>query len=176
MYRDIDLYKTLHIQNSSYGSTANQYTKYIADFIKYTEVKSVLDFGCGKGSLKKDLKQKYNLEIDEYDPAIESKNIIPKTQYELIITTDVLEHLYEDEINMFFKDILTLNPYYMFHAICTRKADNNLPDGTNAHKTIKPRARWIQKISSIIDHEISFIEPQIKQTDTFVLYCYKKNV
>lgn len=173
MYKDIEQYRILHQNNSRYGDTANQYITYIVEYINKKQPKTIIDFGCGKGALKRVLKNKYSIQIDEYDPAIPEKHIIGKTQYDLLITTDVLEHLYEDEIETFFKEILKLEPKYMFHAICTRKADNVLPNGTNAHKTIKSKNWWIEKIGSIIPHNISTIDPDIKQTHTFILYAYE---
>jgi cyclopropane fatty-acyl-phospholipid synthase-like methyltransferase len=144
IYKDIEQYKLLHRQKSDYGASGHIYVKEIFNFIKQTKPKTILDFGCGKESLKKTL-NRLNINVDGYDPAIPNKNAIPSDQYDMIVTTDVMEHLHEDELESLFEDILKFQPKYMFHAISTRLAINKLPDGTNAHKTVKSEEWWKQK-------------------------------
>lgn len=147
-YRDLKLYEQLHKQRS-YGDTGSIYTDNVKSFIDKTGATSVLDFGSGTGALKTSLNNKYNIDIDEFDPCYDGKRNIPNTQYDLIITTDVLEHLYEDEIENFFEEILSLQPKFMYHAISTRKAHIHLPDGSNCHKTVKNNEWWKSKIQNI---------------------------
>jgi len=173
-YADIELYKQLHSQNSHYGDTGSRYVKRIVSHIEQYKSDSVLDFGCGKGKLAVEL-SKLGLRIDEYDPAIEGKEKIPQKHYDMIITTDVLEHLYEDEIQIICSDFLSLSPLTMFHVICTRLADNLLPDGSNAHKTVKPIEWWDEKLKSYTGFKTEIIKnPQdINQSQTSILIMYK---
>ena len=144
-YKDIDLYKQMHLQRRDYGASGRVYCKFFDNFIKvHTDIKTILDFGCGKGKLAKEL----SFDIDEYDPAIEGKEIIPKQQYDLVITTDVLEHIHIDQIGLLLDDIMDLKPKYFVNAICNVKAINILPDGTNAHKTIENGTWWKNTIEN----------------------------
>lgn len=144
IYKDIELYKQLH-KTRSYGDTGHNYCSDIISFIKETNAASYIDFGCGTGSLRKSLLG-YGFRIDEFDPAIPGKDKIPKKNYDLVITTDVLEHLYENEIDNFFEEIMMLNPKFMYHAVSTRDAIIKLPDGTSCHKCIQNSNWWKEKL------------------------------
>jgi 2-polyprenyl-3-methyl-5-hydroxy-6-metoxy-1,4-benzoquinol methylase len=149
-YKDLELYKQLH-QQRSYGDTGSVYTDDVRSFIDETGSVSVLDFGAGRGSLKSSLHNKYSIDIDEFDPCIPDKEIIPKEEYELVITTDLLEHLFEEEIDNLFEEILSLKPKFMYHAISTRTATILLPDGSNCHKTVKNTEWWSNRIKSLLN-------------------------
>lgn len=159
-YKDIYLYEKIYSTTNQYGNTGYRYVDIIHKFILETKPISILDFGCGQGSLKKALGSRF-IEIDEYDPAIKHKSILRKQAYDLVITTDVLEHIYEDEINIFLYDILSLSPSYMIHVISTRPASKILPDGTNAHKTIKNQNWWKNKIFESTKYKTSIIDSNI---------------
>jgi cyclopropane fatty-acyl-phospholipid synthase-like methyltransferase len=159
-YKDIDLYKEIYSRKTAYGNAGGRYVEIIYDFIVEKKVSLILDFGCGQGSLKKALALK-SIHIDEYDPSIKNKNVIYKPAYDLVITTDVLEHIHEDEIDIFLHDILSLSASYMIHVISTRPAQNILPDGTNAHKTIKNQNWWQNKIFESTKYKTSIIDANI---------------
>ena len=146
-YRDIQLYKQLHKQKHNYGGSGHFYFEQIKEFIKHIKPNSILDFGSGKGSLGK-LLMKDNIKIDEYDPAIEGKEIPPRKNYDMLISTDVLEHLYEDELDLLFQDMLSFESKYMYHVVSNRAAYNKLPDGSNAHKTVKDSNWWLEKMKT----------------------------
>lgn len=173
-YKDIELYKKLHSHNFNYGDTGSRYVKKIVSHIEQYKPDSVLDFGCGKGKLATEL-SKLGLRVDEYDPAIEGKEQIPLKQYDMIITTDVLEHLYEDEIETVCKDFLSLSPLTMFHAICCRRAGNLLPDGSNAHKTVKPIEWWDNKLKSYTGFKTEVIKnpKDVNQSHTSIIIMSK---
>lgn len=147
-YKDLDLYKQLH-QQRSYGDTGSVYTDDIKSFIDDTAASSVLDFGAGIGTLKNSLHNKYSFNIDEFDPCVPGKEVIPKDEYEMVITTDLLEHLFEEEIDNLFEEMLVLKPKFMYHAISTRTATILLPDGSNCHKTVKDAEWWLNKIKQL---------------------------
>jgi len=151
-YRDLKLYEQIHKQRS-YGDTGSVYTDSVKSFIDTTGTTSALDFGSGTGALRTSLRNKYNIDIDEFDPCYDGKRTIPNIQYDLIITTDVLEHLYEDEIENLFEEMLSLQPKFMYHAISTRKAHIHLPDGSNCHKTVKNNQWWKSRIQEITKAE-----------------------
>jgi len=146
-YKDLELYKQLH-KERSYGDTGVDYIEDVLGFIVQTKAETVLDFGSGTGSLAKNLRQK-NILVDEFDPCYPGKEKIPKQKYDLVITTDVLEHIYEDEIGNLFEEMLSLQPKFMYHAISTRTATILLPDNSNCHKTVKNAEWWLNKIKQL---------------------------
>ena len=149
--RDLELYKQLHVQDSHYGSTPAGHFDRISNFITTQNPKSILDFGCGKGTMGNLLKKSYpNMLVHSYDPAIKEYESIPNSRYDMVITTDVLEHLYEDEIAGIFEEILKLDPSSMYHVICHRLAYAKLPDGSNAHKTVQSPEWWADRLKQIL--------------------------
>ena len=173
-YKDIELYKQLHSNSSHYGDTGSRYVKRIVAHIEQHKPDYVLDFGCGKGRLAEKL-SKLGLRVDEYDPAIAGKEQIPQTHYDMIISTDVLEHLYEDEIQTICNDFLALSPITMFHVICCRPASNLLPDGSNAHKTVKPIEWWDGKLKSYTGFKTEVIKnpKDVNQSHTSIITMHK---
>jgi hypothetical protein len=151
-YRDLELYKQLH-KSRHYGDTGFDYVDDVLSFIHDTSSKTILDFGSGTGSLAKSLYHK-NIAVDEFDPCYPGKDNIVRQEYDLIITTDVLEHIYEDEISNIFEEMLALKPKFMYHAISTRTATNLLPDGSNCHKTVKNSEWWVNKITEITNSRV----------------------
>lgn len=167
-YKDLHLYKELHQHNNKYGNTGHIYAVFIKKYLqKYSNIATILDFGCGKGTLKQELK----LDIDEYDPAIPGKETIPKNTYDLIITTDVLEHLYITEIPTICEEFLLLRPKRMLHFINTAEAKQILPDGTNAHKTIKNGTWWKNMLLQCTKYQIDII---YQSQYTVALDCYNE--
>lgn len=174
-FKDVELYKQLHSQNSHYGGTGSRYVKRIVSHIEQYKPDSILDFGCGKGKLAVEL-SKLGLNVDEYDPAIEGKEQIPQRHYDMIITTDVLEHLHEEEISTICEEFVAIKPKTMFHVICTRLADNLLPDGSNAHKTVKPIEWWNDKLKEYTGYRTEVIKnpKDINQSQTSIILMYDK--
>lgn len=152
------MYEKLHKENAGYGSDTCHHFNKISNFIDIHKPQSILDFGCGKGSLERLITKQYpNISVDSYDPAIEERRTIPNSSYDMIISTDVLEHLFEDEIEGIFKEMLHLKPKTMYHIICHRSAHQILEDGTNAHKCVQTPEWWSDAIGGIAkDYTVSF--------------------
>lgn len=174
--KNINLYRQLHVQNEYYGTTSTRYVKRIVEHINSFKPNNILDFGCGKGYLKNEL-IKHGIAIDEFDPSIPDKSEIKKNQYDLIITTDVLEHLYENEIKHTMKTFIKLKPKSMFHAICNRSAGTTLPDGSNAHKTIKSIEWWNNRLQMYSENKFDSIvyknPKDINQSKTSIIVMVK---
>lgn len=133
-----NLYKELHTKDNHYGTTGGDYYDVICMVIDYLKPKTVLDYGCGKGILIKKLGEKYtNIKFYGYDPAIEGINKLELEKVDLIINTDVLEHIPEEEINNTIKEISKISQNVFFglhHALAYTTLANN----ENAHCTVKP--------------------------------------
>ena len=107
--------------------------KPLVDFLK---PKSVLDYGCGKGNLVKALAENYpNIKVYGYDPSVEEFDKMPTDKVDLVICTDVLEHIPEDELPETISRIASLSQNVFFH-LHHAKAVAVLPNGENAHCTI----------------------------------------
>ena len=144
----VEQYKILNDKNKFYYesnlSIFNMVNE-ISLFINYLKPKNILDYGCGNGVLLKLLKHKYTkINIDGYDPAIKEFSVIPKNHYDMIINTDVLEHIPKSDIGDVVNHIKSLsnNVFFCLHH---GKAWTILPNGENAHITIEPK-EWYHNL------------------------------
>lgn len=132
------IYEDIHA-TTKFGKRA-KIPNYLKNFIKNIQPSSILDFGCGKGNLIKTLQEEYpNIKIYGYDPANPEYDIsIPHV--DLIISTDVLEHVEPNLIDQTLKDLQSQSRY-IYHLISCAPAKLILPDGRNAH-LIQESAKW----------------------------------
>lgn len=57
--------------------------------------KSALDFGCGRSSLLADMLKEEGIESDYYDPVYHPENLDNSKKYQLVVSTEVFEHLHD---------------------------------------------------------------------------------
>ena len=79
--------------------------------------------------------------IREYDPAVPGKDAEPQPA-DLVICTDVLEHIEPDCLNDVLDHIRQVSLKYAFVNVSTRPAVKFLQDGRNAHLIIQPADWW----------------------------------
>jgi hypothetical protein len=100
---------------------------------------TVLDYGCGQGALKKAL---HPHRVQEYDPGVRGKDILPKP-CDLVVCTDVLEHVEPKSIIKVIDHIYKLTGYAAYLVIATRPANLVLPSGRNAHLLQEEYLWWL---------------------------------
>ena len=84
------------------------------------------------------------INIDGYDPAIKEFSVIPQNHYDMIINTDVLEHIPKSDIGDVVNHIKSLSNN-IFFCLHHGKAWTILPNGENAHITIEPK-EWYHNL------------------------------
>ena len=119
------------------GTSIINYIPKINQIIKDKDIKSILDYGCGKA---KHHPKEWN--AIKYDPAIQDYQNKPQDKYDLVISTDVLEHIPVDNIQQTIKEIFAYSNKWVFVSVCCRKAEAILPNGYNAHATIESAKWW----------------------------------
>jgi len=149
----IDLYKEMHLDESIYpGDSLKEHVIFLKDLIKQYNPETLLDYGCGKGNqyfIDKTHIQYFNgIMPFLYDPAVETHNTLPDKPVDGLFSTDVLEHIPEEELEAVFKEMYSLSNKFVYHGICTIPAIAKLPNGENAHVTVKPVEWWVDKISN----------------------------
>lgn len=134
----IKLYQELHQKETDYGTSGSNYYDEVCLVIDYLKPKTVLDYGCGKAVLIGQLEQKYpDIRFYGYDPAIPERSALPINKADLVINTDVLEHIPEEQLPSVIQEISQISDKVFFgihHAL----AYTLLPNGENAHCTVKP--------------------------------------
>lgn len=118
--------------------------------------KSALDYGCGKGAQfeeigpdGKTLEQALGFKVSKYDPCWPDFAKAPAGQFDLVWCTDVLEYVPEEDISATLQKIGALATKAVFITVATYPAKKTLPDGTNAHVTIKPAMWWGTKFAAM---------------------------
>jgi cyclopropane fatty-acyl-phospholipid synthase-like methyltransferase len=147
----IELYKEIHeTQNVYNGSALILHAQSIKDIIGMFNVKTMLDYGCGKGKQysEENIHEEYfrNIQPTMYDPAVEKFSETPKGKFDLVICTDVLEHIPEEDLDGFLKELYSKADTAVYLGICNVPADTFLSDGRNSHVTLKSFDWWVDKI------------------------------
>jgi hypothetical protein len=109
---------------------------------KPREKVTVLDYGCGRGSLAEALKPH---RCQQYDPAIKGKHVLPKPT-DIVVCTDVLEHIEPALLDNVLDHIERLTREAALIEISCRPANAVLPDGRNAHLIVQTPNWWMDKI------------------------------
>lgn len=138
-YRKLN--ERLHETNKHYGTSGHKWATQVQNLCKMVGSTDVLDYGCGKSTLAQNLP----FAINQYDPAIE-KYSTPPNPADIVVCTDVLEHIEPDCIKDVLTDICRLTKQLTFLCIANRPAKKTLEDGRNAHLIQENEMWWLGHI------------------------------
>jgi len=133
----------------------------IKRLVDATGARTLLDYGAGKGMQyelgridveengeHRQLTVKEYWGVDEivcYDPAYTPFSNLPARKFDAVICTDVLEHCPEQDIPWILDEMFAYANKFVFALAACYPAKKQLPDGENAHCTIKPAEWWSWK-------------------------------
>jgi hypothetical protein len=154
----IDQYKLKHQTDPRYGMSGERYQSLIEPILIQNNIKTVLDYGCGKSQLVNKMK---GIRGFRFDPAIFGFDELPAGMkgtgnVDAVITTDVLEHIPEDQLPDVMREITSISEKQL-HLIFTILDSNYLPDGSPCHVTVKPFHWWIKFIASFVSSPVYYI-------------------
>lgn len=138
----VGLNAKLHKENLTYGVGGGSHAKVVMDLMEKCGCKSVLDYGCGKGYLAKNLP----FPIWEYDPAVPGKSESPRPA-DLVVCTDVLEHIEPDKLDFVLDDLARVTKKVGYFVIHTGPSGKTLSDGRNTHLIQEGEEWWKTKLS-----------------------------
>jgi cyclopropane fatty-acyl-phospholipid synthase-like methyltransferase len=148
----------LHKNDKAWGDRV-KIPNLIISCIQEKNIKSILDFGCGKGNLVNSLKLKFpELEITGYDPSFHNIDKI-ENKVDMIISTDVLEHVEPEFIDNTISFLKSKTNICMYHLIACYPAVAVLPDGRNAHLIVEDPSWWRNKL---LENELKISYEKIK--------------
>jgi|RhiMetStandDraft_4_1073278.scaffolds.fasta_scaffold65604_2 methyltransferase family protein len=127
--------RELHARGG-YGVSGSKYVVPVMQIAQLLNTRDILDYGCGQRTLE----QALGFPIRNYDPAIPGLDTPPEPA-DLVVCTDVLEHIEPDCLNDVLDDLQRLTKQAAFFVIANRAAKKILPDGRNAH-LIQEDAEW----------------------------------
>jgi hypothetical protein len=140
----VDFYSDLH-KNKSYGNTSVKVLRFIRPEIKILAPKSVIDYGCGQSRLLDELDLGYQARFRRYDPAIPAYSEKPEGVFDLLLNIDVLEHIREPDLDPIIEEMRSFCRNAIL-IVDTAPAELLLPDGQNAHVTLKPKDWWAERL------------------------------
>ena len=139
-----ELNRQLHESNEGYGTIGHRWAPAIIDLCRASKSKTVLDYGCGKGTLREKLLGS-GLLVREYDPAIAGKEQSPDPA-DIVVCTDVLEHIEPDCLDEVLDDLKRVTGKGIFLSVAVVAAEKFLADGRNAHLIIEDHKWWLPKL------------------------------
>lgn len=115
---------------------------------KRTDIQSILDFGCGIGTLGTYVSSKLRRVVNwhEYDPSVPGKDIAPTRQFDAIITTDVMEHIEPESLDETLAWIRDHANFYQFHHIDCNDNKELLLDGRSVHLIVENMGWWQREL------------------------------
>ena len=151
-------------QDNWIGEALAEYKHQIFQIIKNNNVKTILDYGCGKAKFhsilfnnRKVPGSPMGINMTPYDPAVAQFSNKPTGQYDLVLCIDVMEHVQEDKVDEVLKDIFSYSNK-VFLTITCYPAMQVLPNGKNAHYTIKEPDWWKEKLKPYDGNHITIFQ------------------
>ena len=105
IFKSPECYQTLSVQKERYNLHENNendegYKAYFQRFLDFLlpqigKPKSALDFGCGVTSLLSKMLESNGIPCDYYDPIYHPNSLDESKRYDLIVSTEVFEHLHQ---------------------------------------------------------------------------------
>lgn len=139
---------------SEWGMAGLGHVPHIIDLANRIKAKNILDYGSGCGRTANELR-KNNFDVLEYEPGIESKrnnlNLINDYNFktDLIICTDVLEHIERKKLINVLNHLKSINCMYYYVTVGTGPANRILSNGSNAHLIQEDEHWWYNTLSKI---------------------------
>jgi 2-polyprenyl-3-methyl-5-hydroxy-6-metoxy-1,4-benzoquinol methylase len=146
-----------------WGADGHKHADAVRALVQKVEAATILDYGCGRGTLAASMAP---IRVSGYDPGIPGKEGMPKP-CDLVVCTDVLEHVEEDRLDAVLDHLKTLAGKALYLVIATREANATLPDGRNAHLLVRSAQWWTDKLATLNFASMTFdarSEREIKVT------------
>lgn len=138
----------LHARVPAYGTGGHKWADYVRRLAATVGASSVLDYGCGKQSLRNALP---DIIVHGYDPAIAGCEA--RVESDIVVCTDVLEHVEIECMAAVVADILAHARKAVVLGISCRTGGKTLADGRPAHITVFPAAWWAEYLTAFGDFQ-----------------------
>jgi hypothetical protein len=169
----VAMYETLHREGEQQaGKSADEtfpgkmlisHAPGIRDMVQRTGARSIIDYGAGKGLgyEQRDLRLKNGETISSiqdywgvdsvrcYDPGYEPFAELPTEPCDGVISTDVLEHITEPDVPWVIDEMFSLATRFVYANIACFPAVKSLPNGQNAHCTVRPPEWWAGVVHAV---------------------------
>jgi hypothetical protein len=166
------LYLQMHEAGRFRGETWKKSMREFEQLVPELQSKVILDFGCGpRGGVA----EHFGESVISFDPYVPQYSALPwNRKFDVVFSGDVLEHMRLREIQTFLTQIRESAARYVFLVISTRPAGKRLPNGANAHLTVKPSEWWTRKMQVGLspDFELIYAKADVLRQD--VAICFRR--
>jgi len=126
----------------------------VRDLLKQFQIASLLDYGCGGSDYEVagfdenlSAKEYFGLsEVYRYEPA---RKIDQRQRTDAVVCFDVLEHVFIADLAETIRELFSLTGRLLIVNVACYAARALLPNGENAHITVRPPLWWKGMIDSI---------------------------
>jgi hypothetical protein len=153
----------MHVEKPNYGVSGHQHAQRV--FMGSAQLGAkfgscdVLDYGCGKETLRQEVERAFlvhpDIRILAYDPGRPGFDAEPEPA-DMVVCTDVMEHVEPECVDAVLKHIHSLTRHIAIIDVDVEPANKHLPDGRNAHICLRERDWWesfIKKYFVIIEKQ-----------------------
>lgn len=167
------LYSQMHAAGEFPGHSWRAHVATLRQTIPGLDSKVILDFGCGpRGGLAECFGEK----VLSYDPYVEKYSALPwGKEFDVVFSTDVLEHMTSAQIDKFLTLVRHSGTQFVFLNVSTRTAYKQLPNGANAHLTVKPASWWSRKIHNGLGRNYEQILAQEDLLRNEAIFCFRRS-
>ena len=165
-YRElVALYGRMHVEGETRlqippektfpGSSLSPHVGRIKALIEATGAKTILDYGAGKGMqyrpqpvivggrhVADGIAEYWDVDVECYDAGYAPYSKLPKTTFDGVVCTDVLEHCPEEDLPWILDEIFGFARQFVYLNVACFPARKSLPNGENAHATVRPPQWW----------------------------------
>ena len=136
--------RRIHETQDAYGSRGFNWAYLSCGIARIEKCTTILDYGCGKGTLGNTFREAGLANVVDYDPAIPGKDRPPQPA-DLVVAVDVMEHIEPDCLQDVLRDLVRVTKKILFVAISTIPSKRTMLDGRNTHLIVEGGAWWRAK-------------------------------
>ena len=151
----------IKVQSAYNDFELQKFRNVVKQNMQQEQIKTALDYGGGGSDWDainfdpitgKSAKEFFDLEeVNTFEPA---RSLLKKVKSDCVVCVDVLEHIFVADIATVVKDLFNLSKKLLVINVACYKAAALLPNGENAHVTVRNPHWWKGVIDTIaIDYE-----------------------
>ena len=144
------------------GESLMRHIVRIKRLVEATAARALLDYGAGKGFQYRPQKIVVDgrhvadsvaeyWDVDEvrcYDPGYAPLSPLPRESFDGVICTDVLEHCPEEDLGWILDELFGYANKFVYLNVACSPARKSLPNGENAHVTLRPPEWWRDAVAA----------------------------